>query len=69
MGALDKLEFIDAVQRLGLGYHFKTEIKDALGLIRELHSNGGGSEFDGLYSTALLFRLLRQHGLNIQQGI
>ncbi|KAI4331063.1 hypothetical protein MLD38_029288 [Melastoma candidum] len=64
---LDKLELIDAVQRLGLGYHFEVEIRDALDLVRETYLNGGGSDMNNLYSTALLFRLLRQHGFHIQQ--
>ncbi|KAI4331071.1 hypothetical protein MLD38_029294 [Melastoma candidum] len=68
MRASDKLVLIDAVQRLGLGSHFETEIMDAIGLIRELHPNGGGPEFDDLYSDALLFRLSRQHGFQIRQG-
>ncbi|KAI4331061.1 hypothetical protein MLD38_029286 [Melastoma candidum] len=68
-GTLDKLEFIDTVQRLGLGYHFETEIKDALGLIRDAHTNGTITEFFDLHSTALMFRLLRQHGFHIQQEV
>jgi len=33
MNQVAKLEFIDAVQRLGLGYHFETETKNALSSI------------------------------------
>lgn len=68
MGALEKLELIDAVQRLGLGYHFETEIRNALNHIGELGSNGGSCGFNDLYSTALLLRLFRQHGFHIEQG-
>ncbi|KAI4331070.1 hypothetical protein MLD38_029293 [Melastoma candidum] len=66
---LDKLELIDAVQRLGLGYHFEAEIRDALDPVRESYLNGGGSDVNNLYSTALLFRLLRQYGFHIQQEV
>lgn len=60
---LEKLEFIDAVQRLGLQYHFDAEIKHVLALIYVKPIS------NDLYATALQFRLLRQHGHNVHQGI
>ncbi|KAL6987024.1 (-)-germacrene D synthase [Sarracenia purpurea var. burkii] len=55
----DKLNLIDSIQRLGISYHFETEIETALLHLfetRDYHSN------DDLYTTALSFRLLRQQG-------
>lgn len=64
---LAKLELINAIQRLGLQYHFDNEIKKALQVIQN-HSNDSWL-FNDLHSTALRFRLLRQHGYDVSQGI
>ncbi|KAL3754598.1 hypothetical protein ACJRO7_001791 [Eucalyptus globulus] len=62
-----KLEFIDVVQRLGLGYHFETDIKNALSSI---YNNTEDAQLsDDLYAVSLRFRLLRQHGYNLQQDV
>ncbi|KAI3410573.1 Glutathione transferase [Psidium guajava] len=67
MNQVAKLEFIDVVQRLGLGYHFETEIKDAL---RSIHSKTGDAQLsDDLYFASLRFRLLRQHGYDVPQDV
>jgi isoprene synthase len=65
---LTLLELIDNVQRLGLGYRFESDIRRALD---RFVSSGG---FDAvtktsLHATALGFRLLRQHGFEVSQGI
>ncbi|XP_048127804.1 (-)-alpha-terpineol synthase-like [Rhodamnia argentea] len=66
MNRVAKLEFIDMVQRLGLGYHFQTEIKDAL---RSIHSKTGDAQLSNdLCAASLRFRLLRQHGYDVPQG-
>ncbi|KAK9001203.1 hypothetical protein V6N11_082991 [Hibiscus sabdariffa] len=57
------LELIDDVQRLGLGYRFKGEIRGALKRIAALKDESKKS----LHATALSFRLLRQHGFQISQ--
>ncbi|XP_030462339.1 (+)-alpha-terpineol synthase-like [Syzygium oleosum] len=64
---LAKLELIDAIQRLGLQYHFENDIKRALQVIRD-DSNDACFSSD-LRSTALGFRLLRQHGYDISQDV
>ncbi|KAA8524546.1 hypothetical protein F0562_010969 [Nyssa sinensis] len=64
---LAKLELIDAVQRLGLKYHFETEIKNGVDFIYKDRSDAW--LYDDLYATALRFRLLRQHGYNIPQEV
>ncbi|GAV90924.1 Terpene_synth domain-containing protein/Terpene_synth_C domain-containing protein [Cephalotus follicularis] len=65
---LDKLELIDAVQRLGLNYHFEMEIKKALETVNSKTDDDYWLNH-GLYSTALRFRILRQHGYNTPQGL
>jgi hypothetical protein len=60
-----KLDLIDAIQRLGVAYHFETEIEEAL---QHIYNNRIDMEDDDLYNTALGFRLLRQHGYNVSCG-
>ncbi|CAL5431413.1 unnamed protein product [Camellia sinensis] len=60
---LGGLEMIDDLQRLGVFYHFEDEIKRVLDNIR----NDDKWNNEDLHSTALQFRLLRQHGYNIPQ--
>ncbi|XP_048127803.1 beta-bisabolene synthase-like [Rhodamnia argentea] len=66
---VEKLEQIDAVQRLGLGYHFELEIKSALQAVINGTDNSAWSFDDDLHATALRFRLLRQNGFNMEQGV
>ncbi|XWS09880.1 hypothetical protein CRYUN_Cryun39dG0027600 [Craigia yunnanensis] len=56
-----KLPLIDAVQRLGVYYHFEKEIEDAL---ETIYHDSNDVEND-LYTTALRFRLLREHGFDL----
>ena len=60
-----KLPLIDAVQRLGVSYHFEKEIEDVLETIYHIDSNVVEND---LYTTALRFRLLREHGFNVSCG-
>lgn len=63
MDPLAKLELIDAIQRLGLEYHFEIHIKHGLDSIREyFNSNGCRDGCDNLSAVAPRFRLLRQQG-------
>ncbi|XP_048328538.2 valencene synthase-like [Ziziphus jujuba] len=61
---LQKLELIDAIQRLGVSYHFEREINEAL---EKIYNSYGflDEEDDDLYTISLWFRLLRQHGYYI----
>ncbi|KAL6315912.1 hypothetical protein AAG906_013260 [Vitis piasezkii] len=62
------LNFIDAVQRLGVAYHFEQEIEEVLQHI--CNSFHDCNDMDGdLYNIALGFRLLRQQGYSISCGI
>ncbi|XP_058195773.1 (-)-germacrene D synthase-like [Rhododendron vialii] len=55
-----KLSLIDAIQRLGVGYHFETEIETTLQHIYETYHEMANDE--DLYTVALSFRVLRQQG-------
>lgn len=67
---LAQLEQIDILQRLGLHYHFADQIKNILTTIYSTDSSTYHSlKKNNLYATALEFRLLRQHGFLIPQGI
>nr|P0CV97.1 PUTATIVE PSEUDOGENE: RecName: Full=Putative pinene synthase [Fragaria x ananassa] len=58
-----QLKPIDEIQRLGVAYHFESEIDQALERIHETYQDihDGGD----LYNVALRFRLLRRHGYNV----
>ena len=55
------LKLASTMQRLGVAYHFEKEIEEALALLYpHLTTN--------LYTTALQFRVLREHGFSISSG-
>ncbi|XP_020417879.1 putative pinene synthase [Prunus persica] len=56
-----QLKFIDAIQRLGVAYHFECEIEEALERMHAAFRDHGFSDDGDLYNVALGFRLLRQH--------
>ncbi|RWW00628.1 hypothetical protein GW17_00036398 [Ensete ventricosum] len=60
---LQTMQLIDAIQLLGVDYHFEKEISEALSKVYNADLNT-----HGLYEVALRFRLLRQHGYNISPG-
>ncbi|KAL0384407.1 UNVERIFIED_CONTAM: (-)-alpha-terpineol synthase [Sesamum radiatum] len=68
------LEVIDELQRVGICYHFEDEINQILGCLYEKKYAVGKNNSDSerkerdLYTTALEFRLLRQHGFIVSQG-
>ncbi|XP_039144335.1 (-)-germacrene D synthase-like [Dioscorea cayenensis subsp. rotundata] len=58
----EEMQLIDALQRLGVAYHFEQEINEALCFINTTSSSGHHSYSDNdLHFVALRFRLLRQH--------
>nr|CAD1822480.1 unnamed protein product [Ananas comosus var. bracteatus] len=65
----DKLELIDALQQLGIAYHFEKEIKYALDSIFSKLDDICVEMKDNAYIIALLFRLLRGHGFRVSQDI
>ncbi|KAH7861221.1 hypothetical protein Vadar_023293 [Vaccinium darrowii] len=63
-----KLNLIDAIQRLGVAYHFQTEIEASLEHIYETYyhePDHKNAEEEDLYAVALSFRLLRQEGFPV----
>lgn len=66
---LQQLEVIDIIQRLGVSYHFESDIRTILESIYNANDQGGDICLkEDLYATALAFRLLRQHGYSLPQG-
>ncbi|XP_031387316.1 (-)-germacrene D synthase-like [Punica granatum] len=66
----EKLNLIDQIQRLGIAYHFDREIKDFLeDIYASIRRNGSTEDEDDLHTTALRFRLLRQHGFWISSRV
>ncbi|XP_040988311.1 (-)-germacrene D synthase-like isoform X2 [Juglans microcarpa x Juglans regia] len=57
-----KLNLVDAIQRLGVSYHFGNEIQAILQQLQKTHESDDHEYNDDLYTVALLFRLLRQDG-------
>nr|AAM89254.1 3-carene synthase [Salvia stenophylla] len=68
-----QLELIDDLQKLGLSDHFNNEFKEILNSVyldNKYYRNGAMKEVErDLYSTALAFRLLRQHGFQVAQDV
>ncbi|KAG9441573.1 hypothetical protein H6P81_017427 [Aristolochia fimbriata] len=62
------LELVDNLQRLGVAYLFDEHIKAALKSV-VVEAEGGLNEEVDIYTTALKFRLLRQHGFMIPQDV
>ena len=70
MDPLEQLELIDILQRLGLFYHFEEEIKRIIECLYNMNDHGGDTwKTDNSYAKALKFRLLRQYGYVVSQGI
>ncbi|KAL8162410.1 hypothetical protein V2J09_013899 [Rumex salicifolius] len=74
---LELLNFIDTIERLGVGYRLEDEIEQAVQAIYDHGSSKHGSDDDDdddddggydLYHTSLWFRLLRQHGFHDETG-
>ncbi|TXG47231.1 hypothetical protein EZV62_026525 [Acer yangbiense] len=65
------LAMIDAVQRLGIDYHFQDEIEEILPRQYMIAANYSTSTStnDDLQQVALRFRLLRQEGYNVPAGV
>lgn len=69
-GVLAKLELIDRICKLGLSNLFEEQIREALvDTVAFLTNDTCCLELKDLYATALCFKLLRQHGYEISQGI
>ncbi|XP_049379109.1 vetispiradiene synthase 2-like [Solanum stenotomum] len=62
---VEKLNFIDVIDRLGIAYHYEKGIDEILYRIYNENANFEGDDYNDLCTFALQFRLLRQHGYNI----
>ncbi|KAF3325415.1 Alpha-terpineol synthase [Carex littledalei] len=60
-----KLRLVDAMQRLGVAYHFDGEIKEVLGSISKSES----AFKEDVLSMSLFFRLLRENSFPVSQDI
>lgn len=66
-----KLDLIDDIQRLGVSYHFESEIDEILQKMYEANQDcdlGDDENVQELYYISLQFRLLRQSGYKISAG-
>ena len=63
-----QLGLIDALQHLGVAYHFEREIQEALEQIYATYNDHNDVEDDDLYNVSLRFRLLRQLGFKVSCG-
>ncbi|KAK6149810.1 hypothetical protein DH2020_017335 [Rehmannia glutinosa] len=63
---LYKLELIDEINKLALSYYFAEEISKSMDEIACMKSTGY-SMYRDLYSAALYFRILRQHGYHVSE--
>ncbi|KAL2327942.1 hypothetical protein Fmac_021369 [Flemingia macrophylla] len=63
---LAKVDLIDSISRLGVKYHFESEIDEALQQIHKNYVVNGEIIIEAnLGSLAVLFRILRQHGFHV----
>ncbi|KAF7822841.1 putative terpene synthase 2 [Senna tora] len=64
----EKLELIDKIQRLGVSYHFESEIEE---ILEDIHTKHNNPSFDAkdVHTISLCFRLLRQQGYNASPDI
>ncbi|KAJ8765373.1 hypothetical protein K2173_012070 [Erythroxylum novogranatense] len=69
MNRLDQLELIDTIQRLGVDYVFENEIRTILRRVYNDKKHTNASSTNDLYTEALEFRLLRQHGFKVPQEV
>ncbi|OAY28588.1 (-)-germacrene D synthase [Manihot esculenta] len=60
-----KIDLIDSIQRLGVSYHFETEIDE---ILKEISSESD-DDINDLYAIALKFRLVRQQGYNMSSDV
>ncbi|PIN22663.1 (-)-germacrene D synthase [Handroanthus impetiginosus] len=67
--SVHKMELIDAIQRLGVGYHFEKEIDEYLQYILHDQIDSVGKQGNDMHAVALRFLLLRQHGCYVSSDV
>ncbi|KDP35342.1 hypothetical protein JCGZ_10983 [Jatropha curcas] len=66
---IENIEFINLLYRLGVSYHFEAEIKEQLShIFIALPDNINDNNYD-LYTSALIFQVLRQHGYKMPYDV
>ncbi|KAM6581907.1 hypothetical protein CsatA_005681 [Cannabis sativa] len=66
----NRLKLIDVVERLGLSYHFESEIQNELQHIyNKISINDNNFKHETLHDASIQFRLLRQHGYMVSLDI
>lgn len=66
---VEEVVLINLLCRLGVSYHFENEIEERLNHIFEMQPDVLAAEKDcDLYTTAILFRVFRQHGFKVSSG-
>lgn len=68
MKLLDCLELVDNLERLGLSYHFESQINRLISSTYNANQGNHKRNKEDLYAAALEFRIFRQHGLHVPQG-
>jgi Terpene synthase, N-terminal domain len=63
---VDKLELVDAIQQLGVAYHFEDVINSVIN--QSIDQISSSTMRGDLYEASLLFRLLRMHGFSVHEG-
>ncbi|MED6208432.1 hypothetical protein PIB30_045005 [Stylosanthes scabra] len=63
---VDQLDLIDVLQRLGIAYHFKNEIKN---MLQNIYNMDKSENRKDLHALALEFRILRQHGYHMSPDV
>ncbi|XP_077213707.1 beta-cubebene synthase-like isoform X2 [Tasmannia lanceolata] len=66
---VQEMNLIDGLQRLGVAYHFETQIEEALSRTYDSYTNGVYNDDDDLNVVSIRFRLLRQQGYNISSDV
>uniref|UniRef100_A0ACD5UE79 Uncharacterized protein n=1 Tax=Avena sativa TaxID=4498 RepID=A0ACD5UE79_AVESA len=61
-----KLELVDTLQRIGVGYHYREEIGE---LLHDVHDDEDAKECDDLGVAALRFYLLRKQGYHVSPDV
>ncbi|KAL5802256.1 hypothetical protein ACOSQ4_030561 [Xanthoceras sorbifolium] len=65
---VEKVNLINSLSRLGVSYYFRAEIEEHLTHIFEAQPSLLNDNDYDLYTTALLFRVLRQHGYKVSSS-
>lgn len=66
--SVEKLKLIDTIQRLGVAYHFESQIEACLCNIYDSDKNFLQEDGEDISVVALRFRLLRQYGYLVSSG-